>query len=554
MYERLLENWLDNASERSYQAPFCQMLSAQGHTILHSTRHRPIEFGKDVLTVAPDGIPCAYQLKGNPSGHLTLQQFREIQAQLFELAVHPLAHPGLPRVRHRAFLVTNGEVEEEARLSLREMNRRIAESGAPPVELIARGQLLGWARDLGANLWPSELRDISDLLNVLVADGTDQLPFEIFHRLLADTLSLREESPAVKGAAELRRSIASAGILTAVALKNFYERRNHVAIVAGWTLFAAYAIGACARNKKSFRRNGAAAVAIAEEAAVLSLSDLCSELTERDDLIEGDPMVDFVFYRARLTLVASLMCAYWFRSRTSGWPQEGHEAFVESFIPKGLDEFHLWGEGAIPQLLAFHWYRRAKDATPAPDGMLVSLLNTVVASALGKGAKRLASPYFTLEDVMQHELRPLLPHLDDPLGEESETRRSFFAEGLLHLLVRTNFKSPCQTAWPDFSRLSLQRFIPEKEWQYVLWRTTAGRERTVQPPFEKRWEDLKTDARDVAGGGIPSALKQRPWLLFLFVIFLPFRATPDAIRFLGRQFNETWFIAPPIPCSADAQD
>jgi len=268
VYERLLENWLDNASERSYQAPFCQMLLAQGHTVIHSTRHRPIEFGKDVLTVASDGTPCAYQLKGNPSGHLTLNQFREIPQQLFELAIHPLAHPDLPNVQHKAFLVTNGEVEEEARLSLREMNRRIAEAGAPEIALIARGQLLSWANDLGARLWPSELRDVSGLLNILVADGADQLPFDILHRLLADTLGLQEEDSPVRGAAELRRRITSAGILTAVSLKNFYEKRNHVAIIAGWILFAAYAIGACARSRKSFDKNGAAAVAIAEVLAV----------------------------------------------------------------------------------------------------------------------------------------------------------------------------------------------------------------------------------------------------------------------------------------------
>jgi hypothetical protein len=260
VYERLLENWLDNASERSYQAPFCQILSAQGHTVVHSTRHRPIEFGKDVLTLAPDGTPCAYQLKGNPSGHLTLNQFREIQAQLFELAIHPLDHPELPDIPHRACLVTNGEIEEEARLSLRELNRRVVRNGAPRIEAITRGHLLRWARNLGADLWPSELRDASDLLSLLVADGTGQLPFERLHRLLRDSLGLREDASAIKGAAALARGATSAGILTAVALKNFYEKRNHVAIISAWTLYSAYVIGACARAKKSFDKNGGAAV------------------------------------------------------------------------------------------------------------------------------------------------------------------------------------------------------------------------------------------------------------------------------------------------------
>ena len=31
------------------------------------------EFGKDVIAVAPDGVPCAFQLKGNPGKRLGLK-------------------------------------------------------------------------------------------------------------------------------------------------------------------------------------------------------------------------------------------------------------------------------------------------------------------------------------------------------------------------------------------------------------------------------------------------------------------------------------------------
>lgn len=54
MIEKLLENWLDSASERSYQAVFVQILSAQGYRVVHSTRHTALEYGKDVLAIDPD--------------------------------------------------------------------------------------------------------------------------------------------------------------------------------------------------------------------------------------------------------------------------------------------------------------------------------------------------------------------------------------------------------------------------------------------------------------------------------------------------------------------
>ena len=62
MIEKLLENWLDSASERSYQAVFVQMLSAQGYRVVHSTRHTALEYGKDVLAIDQDGNGCAFQV------------------------------------------------------------------------------------------------------------------------------------------------------------------------------------------------------------------------------------------------------------------------------------------------------------------------------------------------------------------------------------------------------------------------------------------------------------------------------------------------------------
>ena len=71
MLERLIENWLDSAGERSYQRCFCQMLTGQGLRIVHNTKHTPQEFGKDVIAVSPEGKLVGYQLKGNPGATLT---------------------------------------------------------------------------------------------------------------------------------------------------------------------------------------------------------------------------------------------------------------------------------------------------------------------------------------------------------------------------------------------------------------------------------------------------------------------------------------------------
>ena len=123
MLEKLLENWLYSASERSYQAVFVQMLAAEGYGVLHSTRHCTLEFGKDVLAIAPDGTGCVFQLKGDPKGRMTVSRFRaDIQPQLVQLMWQGPAYPGFPRGRRLAYLVSNGQFEEEVQVAVGQLN------------------------------------------------------------------------------------------------------------------------------------------------------------------------------------------------------------------------------------------------------------------------------------------------------------------------------------------------------------------------------------------------------------------------------------------------
>ena len=187
MNERLVENWLDSVNERTYQVPFCQLLCAKGHRILHSSRHSPIELGKDIISIAPDGVLCAYQLKGNPGTRLTLSQYREIEPQLLQLVNYSIPHPALPRTKkHRSYLVTNGFVEEETIHAINQMNEGFIRDGFfnRKLEVIQRGDLLRDFYDMGLNLWPSDLAEINLLLELIVSDGRGLIEKEKLHTLL----------------------------------------------------------------------------------------------------------------------------------------------------------------------------------------------------------------------------------------------------------------------------------------------------------------------------------------------------------------------------------
>lgn len=547
MYERLIESWLDSASERSYQASFCQMLNAQGYEILHSTRHSPIEFGKDVIAKASDGVLCAFQLKGNPNSRLTANQVREIQPQLIQLVSQPIFLSGVQQEHHKSYIVTNGEIDEEARRALHEIGEGLRQVGYhyPEINIVSRGTLLSWAKNLGSNLWPSELKNISHLLEILVEDGRKLFPINKLHVLLCSVLGLLNTGSKRPSANEVMRRINSSALLVGISLKNFNDKNNHYSAIIAWTLFVVYAMGACERYGISYRRNAMHSVEIAKTTIFDALCELCNELQERKHIVEGDAFTDTPFYAGRQLLLSALMALLWFWDIEIKSLSEKQKEFIGSFMPNEPQPGWLWGEGAVPQLLAYIWYIRATTATTKADMFLAYILRTICRNNISKKLERLASPYYSLEDVTNHLLRSVIGEKDDKLADENPINTSYSAEGLMNLLVRTNLKQTCKSIWPDYSQLIMHWFEPSSKWQYCLWRSEDGIERSKQIPIQGVWDSLVEEARDVRSNHIPAPLKQEKFILLLWTIIAPYRATSETIRLLGYKFNNCWFIPPP---------
>ena len=542
MLERILENWLDSASERSYQGPLCQMLAADGHRVLHSTRHHPIEFGKDIITVAGDGVPCAFQLKGNPGGRLTLAEFRDIQPQLWQLATQAIVFPGVPNMMHRSYLVTNGYVEEDVQKSLAEMNAQFAR-GAPPhprIELIPRGDLLAMATRLGVRLWPSGVESINVLMKLLVYDGRDLFPIDLLHDLLLPSLYLEPAQEKAPSKAEVRRSITSSAILVSTALKEFSRQDNFYAVATAWTIFSSYVIAACTRHGLDYTKEGAPAVDIAKGTIVDSLCALCDEATGREHYVEGDPFTDFAVYQWRQQLVRGLLSLLWFWIRENDDPDSQHRlANIEKFLASTAGETQVWGEAAIPHLLTRIWHYRAKDEALGLTE-LSRLLAYLLIANLGKAEQTpLASPYYSFEDVLRHTARDFLKPHEDPLERESFKSTTFFAYPLFEILAARGIKDACKAIWPDLTRLNHKQFNVESPWQYCLWRTDAGMEETKQLPLTQEWSAVYAQSLSTVCDEVPAALKAQPLVLMLFVILVPHRATPNVVRFLNREIQRT---------------
>ena len=127
MLERVIENWLNNVTERSFENSFCHMLAYQGYTVLHKTRHTGLEMGKDVIAVAEDGVPCVFQLKTAVNGTIKQRYWTDnIQNQVITMINTKPIHPALKDYsHHRSYFVTNGKIEEEVTRQIDDLNRRV---------------------------------------------------------------------------------------------------------------------------------------------------------------------------------------------------------------------------------------------------------------------------------------------------------------------------------------------------------------------------------------------------------------------------------------------
>lgn len=229
------------------------MLIADGYRVLHSTRHCLLEYGKDILAIDPDGVGCAFQLKGDPKGRMKVDDFRKnIQPQLVQLLAQRPSYPGFPDSPHRAFLVSNGQFEEEVQIAAREMNYFPSK-----LELISRGDFLATCLKHAKNLWPGELSDNRTLLELYLSSPLEPLPISLLESLLKAMLNLDDNTEQMKPG-ELARACTSAAWLTGIVLSRFEESLNHYAVIQGWTLCYCYLLAATERHtpqKKSDHRN-----------------------------------------------------------------------------------------------------------------------------------------------------------------------------------------------------------------------------------------------------------------------------------------------------------
>ena len=534
MLEKVIENWLDNTTERFYQEPFCYILSSEGYTIIHSTRHSAMELGKDIIAIDPDGNNCAYQLK---TGNISLAKWRsEVSSQIDDLVCGQINHPSVDVSEHHiSYLVTNGRIEEEVIRAIDDRNQAWERQGLSYcLKTVVRGELFKKAKELGTDLWPSELTDIRTLLEMYLENGEGILPKQKLSELFESTFQLDKGTRPSNN--ECRRTIASAGLLCAIATSSYSDKDNHVAEIEAWTLYIAYVLALAEKwnlpvniYKSEFE--------IATQFLYNSLANLCNEIKERTDLIEGNPLTDSYIYKVRMTWLLGLMSIYALWRRIKEEPTSEIDDFLREFCKEKQHLLELWGEAAIPQFLAFLWYFRKIDGTRKPDDFLRDLISVICRWNGPKGGGSLASPYYEVEDILPYHLASILIPPPEPLRDSFEGK-SYAVEGLVHMFVRRNWKQTMRSLWPAVTRLQFESFVPNNFCEFYRWRSENGHNNFDTPTHTQDWEELKAASFESEGNCIPPTIKEHPILLLLFLCVYPHRMNAEIMRWLDTQMQQ----------------
>jgi hypothetical protein len=525
VHERLLENWLTKVNEKSFQIPFCQLLNGEGYQVVHISRHGPFESGKDVLAIDPDGVPCAFQLKGS-TGKISQKEWGKYVEQAVRLVEIPIVHPSIDeKMPRKVFFVTNGELDEEVRIEITDRNRDWVNRGLPPIVTIVKGELLARFLKLHNNLWPKELVVDKNLLELYLSDGTGYLDKPKLSNFLWTVLQGANASTK----AEQIRSLSSLALITEYAISPFVEKKNFVAIIEAWVVYLA-SITAFTKKNKIPEKNWKTNFHLSLDAIDQAFSDLMVEISGRKYLVEGNPLVDSHFYHGRMTWLTGLISCYalWKKSVDKDWAEE--KAY--SFVTANQKHIRLWGEAAIPQLLSTSWYLKSCGIEHRASGLIDAIARGLCATNIEPNGKGLADPYHGLGEVVINNAG-----LSDTLQKENFKGRSYFLESIVHLLTRWRWRGVLEELWPKITRIDFVEYKTDQPWEFCVWHTETGKLTVHQPKFPQSWKELQEKANEIDISYIPKPYLDNPSILLLFLIVYPHRVTKDVIKFLDDKFT-----------------
>ena len=518
MIKKVIENWLTSTKEREYQLPFCQVLASQGHRVLHVSSHGPGEHGKDIVTLAPDGVPCAYQLT---TGDVGVTQWREYDGKLRELASIKIRHPSVERTKgwHRSYFVTNGRITADVQQKVDMINEDHATTSSP-LCTIEFDELLGMFATIQGQFYPTELRDTKRFLELLLADGREPLCSEAFSVFLTGLLPLQEREVRTTKT-QCTRSLASALLTCCYIGQQYMHADNHFALIDLWVVFIAHMFAVVERHDlgESYWHSTYSLASLSLHSAFAqAIEEIDNRSADVRSLVEGNGLVDFACFSDRLLMMVGYLSAYALSRRISGitdWsiPALDKLILVHNKLLFCFTDRHPYGEAAFPQILCLAHYLESTGRLREASVLVGALVRLVTVKGKRDG---LPNPYYSMESCIRHHLG--LSPLDEAFAQ-----RSYHLRSLVEWMARRFWRQFIRSNWREISHVQHREFVAEEKWGYFLWRCGKGDEMARFPDQTQSWAQLR---RDYGDDELPAVLLTRLEFLPLFLIVYPHRLTP----------------------------
>jgi len=523
MIERAIENWLIRTNERNYLAPFCQVLMYKGHRIIYKSSHRPMEQGKDVITIDKNGQYCAYQLK---TGNIDLTKWREIRPEIEELIQLPIIHPSIDKnIEHKSFLVFNGNLTDEVRIQIDQINEDNIRKKRDYsyLDVIDIESLLKDFIEAQGKFMPKEVEDFDLFLQLHLADGNDFFNKETFFAFISKAIL----DTSLKGKSDIKHCIISSVIITSYILKPFQEKENHYALFEAWIVLCASIIRyALSKNINIKDYEGSSQIALSE--AVSNLKELCEEALFREDFLEGDLMGDGdLMYKSRLTILIGAFAAIELHNLSINDDYVFNPKSID-FIDRQLTEVWFWGESAFPFFLnVIHLYEQIgyhKKAKKLLLDILVTLLRSN--SRINSQNIPLANPYYGVHEILESLFGFQEENIDFTIFFGS----SYILEPIIAMMARRNMRSELEKLWRPITHIHINKFLIDKIEDVFSWRTKSGDNTSQFPQQTQSWTQLKNDAFSEISNS--SELMDYKNFFNLFLMVYPHRADCQTIAVL----------------------
>lgn len=535
--ERLVESWLDSQTERRYQPVFIQMLVSSGWEVLHNTRHSPIELGKDVIARSPDGELCAFQLKGNPGGRVTKSEAASLSTQIVELMDIPVprSYGRKDSEEHVAIFVTNGEVDEEARLVFDGLSERCAAPGCPSsrLEIWSRGKFLSKLQKRADDFWPHGIESARGILNFLSQDGLDVLDVrQLILTLEGSTPPLPKSASAAKKNAYLTSCLLLGEILKS----SWRQSENHFELFKASVLISVYAIQfADTKKRKQILKNYMAT-------CLQHCTELLDEVVEKKFdpewmWAERDPLSEFPIMAERANLIGTAFSALILADVPLSDEQRER---AQKFVKHTCNHPNIWGEGAIPAYIVRFIARKRFDPTLRSELIFAFHIAQLARLSLFEDDPKrgLASPYYDFFDVWA-ERNGKSYLADRQFSLDTFQGRSRYALPMFLMLVRRNLKTHCKSTWQILTKLALDDVEFELS-EFLSPAFAEHAENSTQILYTEQWNDVVSWSSSEVNPMF-ECFEEFPWLLAAYVSIVPYRGNNASIHWLDRKLSRTWY-------------